>query len=366
MTDAKTLESALAAAKVENQALTDQLCQARADLRRLGIADQNRTLVSDINRLADLVGDFDLLSDTGTALWKGIEWRAIADALGFSQLFGQALEAGRTVTSAGLEGFSQLMERRPATLTEAHARAQSTILVELGRIGRERGDLWRIQVDPTEVLGGACYDAGATKLRAFEADPSPGYFGDGLPGPRPRAESECGWGTPLVLHLGTFPWIYSSRLGDVGPGARWSSSTSQPAIEGLHVVASLMEPATNLRQDARQVAAIYRHFATQTAPLVARLPAFQAGRASAGQLDQRGRFLHAHQGSLHVVALDGPRGRLAASAYNYILRRFASFFAVRRATLRALMTLPLEVQRQAASSADPCLRQHIEGVARAS
>jgi len=54
MTDAKTLESALAAAKVENQALTDQLCQARADLRRLGIADQNRTLI--YSALSGVVG----------------------------------------------------------------------------------------------------------------------------------------------------------------------------------------------------------------------------------------------------------------------------------------------------------------------
>jgi hypothetical protein len=138
-------------------------------------------------------------------------------------------------------------------------------------------------------------------------------------------------------------------------------AASQPALEGLHVVASLMEPATNLRQDARQVAAIYRHFATHTAPLVAALPSFQPGRAEAGRLYRRGRFLLAHQGSLHVAALDGPRGRLAASAYNYILRRFASFFAVRRATLRALATLPAEVQRRAATSADPCLRQQSRG-----
>ena len=162
-----------------------------------------------------------------------------------------------------------------------------------------------------------------------------------------------------------FPWVYSSRLGDIGPGARWASSASQPALEGLHVVASLLEPATNLRQDARQVAAIYRHFATHTAPLVAALPSFQPGRAEAGRLYRRGRFLLAHQGSLHVAGLDGPRGRLAASAYNYILRRFACFFAVRRAALRALIALPSDVQRIAESSTDPCLRQHVEEVARA-
>lgn len=44
MADA-SFEQALAAAKSENHALTDQLRQARSDLHRLGVADQNRVLV---------------------------------------------------------------------------------------------------------------------------------------------------------------------------------------------------------------------------------------------------------------------------------------------------------------------------------
>lgn len=39
------LEEALHAAKAEARTLADQLQQARADLHRLGIADQNRALV---------------------------------------------------------------------------------------------------------------------------------------------------------------------------------------------------------------------------------------------------------------------------------------------------------------------------------
>ena len=127
-----------------------------------------------------------------------------------------------------------------------------------------------------------------------------------------------------------------------------------------------MEPATNLRQDARQVVTIYRHFIAHTAPLVAALPIFEAGRPVAGRLYRRNRYLYVHQGSLHVAGLDGPRGRLAATAYNYILRRFAVFFAVRRAAVRALPGLATDVQRAARSSADPCLRQLAEEVARAS
>jgi hypothetical protein len=152
---------------------------------------------------------------------------------------------------------------------ESQARVQSAVIQAMTATGLERGELWRVTADPTTLATGACYAEGGRSLRAFYPDTAPGYFGDGWPGPPPRAESACGWQTPLVLHLGTFPVGLQLAPRGVGPGARWASSASQPALEGLHVVASLLEPATNLRQDARQVAAIYRHFATHTAPLVA-------------------------------------------------------------------------------------------------
>ncbi len=327
----------------------------------------------DIQALADLVPDFDLRSPMDVESWYPREWQAIADTLGFAQQLATAPRAMPTtpdrinaMTLVGLMAFEHALRAGRPGVPESQARVQSAVIQAMTAAGLERGELWRVTADPTTLATGACYAEGGRSLRAFYPDTAAGYFGDGWSGPPPRAESACGWTTPLVLHLGTFPWVYSTRLGDIGPGARWASSASQPALEGLHVVASLLEPATNLRQDARQVAAIYRHFSTHTAPLVAALPSFQPGRAEAGRLYRRGRFLLAHQGSLHVAALDGPRGRLAASAYNYILRRFASFFAVRRAALRALATLPFEVQRRAATSADPCLRQQAEGVARAS
>ena len=327
----------------------------------------------DIQAAAEMVPDFDLRSPMDVESWFGREWQAIADVNGFAQQLAAVPRAVPTtpdrvtaMTLAGLTAFEHALRVGRPGVPESQGRVQLAVIQAMTATGLERGELWRVTVDPTTLSTGACYAEGGRSLRAFYPDTAPGYFGDGWSGPPPRAESACGWQTPLVLHLGTFPWVYSSRLGDVGPGLRWASPASQPALEGLHVVTSLMEPATNLRQDARQVAAIYRHVAKHTAPLVAALPSFQPGQAEAGRLYRRGRFLLAHQGSLHVAALDGPRGRLAASAYNYILRRFACFFAVRRATLRALATLPAEVQRRAATSADPCLRQQAAEVARAS
>ncbi len=40
-----TIDQAMVALKTENQSLADQLRQARCDLHRLGVADQNRVLV---------------------------------------------------------------------------------------------------------------------------------------------------------------------------------------------------------------------------------------------------------------------------------------------------------------------------------
>jgi hypothetical protein len=168
-----------------------------------------------------------------------------------------------------------------------------------------------------------------------------------------------------VLHLGTFPWVYSTRLENVGPGMRWPSLGTNPALEGLQFAVSMLEPRSNLQQDARQVAAIVGHFVKHTAPLLTRLPVYQPGRAEPGRLYRHGGLLYVHQGSLHVAGLDGPRGRIAAPAYNYIVRRFAVFFAVRRATLRALPSLGSELQQLARGSDDPCLRQHVMEVARA-
>ena len=326
----------------------------------------------DIKALADLVGDFDLRSPMDVHAWYRVEWQALAEVLGFSQELEAILAPLRvardrvTATNqAGLAAFARWLRTQPAGVSASHARTQEAVLAQLVAAAQASGELWRVAADPTTLAAGACYDDGGQLRRAFYPDTAPGYFGNGWTGPPPRAESACGWTTPLVLHLGTFPWVYSTRIDGPAIGARWASGEYQPALTGMRAMASLLEPGGNLRQDARQVAAIYQHFALHTAPLVARLPVYQPGRAEAGKLYRRAGFLYVHQGSLHLAGLMGPRGRIAAPAYNYILRRFACFFAVRRAALRALIALPSDVQRIAESSTDPCLRQHVEEVARA-
>jgi hypothetical protein len=328
----------------------------------------------DIKSLADLVSDFDLRSPIDTRAWYTREWEAIAESLGFAQPLAAELTrqrgAGdwvRATGEAGVSAFGAALRQLRPGVTDRHADVQGRVIAQMITAGRARGELWRVSVDPTSLETGACYeDEGGSLSRAFYPDTAPGYFGDGWPGPPPRAESRCGWTTPLVLHFGTFPWVYSSRLDVTGPALRWSSRSALPAVEALRVMASALQPEANLRQDARQVVAIYRHFRAQTAPLVARLPTYRPGAAAVvGQLYRHAGFLYLHQGSLSLAGLDGPRGRLPATAYNHVLRRFAVFFAVRRATVRALTTWAPEMGRLVATSADPCLRAQVEGVARA-
>ena len=332
----------------------------------------------EIEQVANLVGDFSLRSRPDIGAWYAMQWKALAELLGFSQQLAALAPSARrgdnpigAAQEAGLAAFElSLRDARPG-VSDAQGQVQLAALTSLASAGRERGELWRVTADPTTLPMGACYRDGEhpqinPSLRAFYPDTAPGYFGDGWEGPRPRAASACGWQTPLVLHLGTFPWIYSTRLDGAGPGVRWVSSTTQPALEGLRAAVSLMDPVINLRQDARQVVAIFQNFAKHTAPLLARVPVFQPGRGEAGRLYRQNGFLYVHQGSLHVAGLDGPRGRISAPAYNHILRRFACFFAVRRATLRDLINMPGDVQRLTRSSSDPCLRAYAEEVVRAS
>ena len=267
-----------------------------------------------IKALADLAGDFDLRSSMDIMTWYRRQWLALADALGFAQQFAAMPTAIPTtddriaaMNAVGLAAFERSLHGRPAQSDE-HARVQSAALRQLASAAKSTGELWRVTADPTTLPAGACYPEGGRSLRAFYPDTAPGYFGDGWPGPPPRAESACGWTTPVVLHLGTFPWVYSTRLESIGPGMRWPTASANPVLEALQITTSLLEPRTNLQQDARQVAAIFQHFITHTTPLLDRVPD-PSGPADPGRLYRRGGLLHVHQGSLHIAGLDGVTGR---------------------------------------------------------
>jgi hypothetical protein len=202
--------------------------------------------------VADLVGDCDLRSSTEVSAWYRLEWQAMADVLGFAQQFAAALPARASsssvaaLTQAGLEAFAVTLRHGPKE-SDSQARTQSSVIQQLVTTGRERGELWRVTVDPSTLPTGACYVEGDQALRAFYPDTAPGYFGEGWQGPPPRAESACGWQTPLVLHLGTFPWVYSSRIDGAGPGAAVGLGEGAP---GSQRPAAGREPHGTVNQPA--------------------------------------------------------------------------------------------------------------------
>ena len=193
----------------------------------------------------------------------------------------------------------------------------------------------------------------STRARAFHADVAPSYFGDKYP----QKPSGCSY--PVVLSLGTFPWVYGNVLNREPPGLHWEAGRPwRPAALGMRMLAAMWEPEQNLAQDARLVVAQYQHFRRTTDELLKGLPVWTDDTVGGvGRLYRRRGFLHVHQGSAALVRLNGPRGALAPSAYNYIKRCFAAFFCARRAFVRAIERLPAEARDAFARNPDPCARQ---------
>ena len=126
----------------------------------------------------------------------------------------------------------------------------------------------------------------------------------------------------------------------------------------MRVCAGMWQPEQNLRQDARAVVFAYRYYRQATEPLLGRLPAWDARTAVPGELYRRGLLLHAEQSSLETQTLAGPLGPLSATAHNYIIRRYAAFFALRRSLLAGAGRLTPEQQQAIAHNPDPCLRPY--------
>ncbi|MCA9695260.1 MAG: hypothetical protein KC636_37120, partial [Myxococcales bacterium] len=136
------------------------------------------------------------------------------------------------------------------------------------------------------------------RARAFRAEAAPSYFGPGH-ATRPRG---CAY--PVQLSLGTYPWVYGNALDREAPGLAWEAGRPwRPAALAMRVMASLWaEPAVNLGQDARLVAAQYRHFRAAVNELLEGVPVWtDETRGVAGRLYRRAGLLYVHQGSAAIA-----------------------------------------------------------------
>ena len=330
----------------------------------------------EVAALAEVARDFDLLSSAERDAWTFHVWQQVAQVLGFEAALEEAVRAARRsrarlaeLHGAGLTSFAAWAGRLDGPPMILNSRAMLATVRQgsiqaMNAAGLRVANVWAVQADASALPGGACYPHQRLgeplgMRRAFEPDAGPGYFADAAAGPPPADESPCGWTAPVRLNLGTFPWVYGSQLGRHAPGLSWQTGEKyEPAAAAMRIAASMWTPLGNLRQDARVVAAQLRHFRRLIAPLFAEAPSLDVGGRPRppGPLHRCAGLLIAEHGSLELVGADGPRGRVAATAHNYVLQRFAVFFAMRRAVLRARAAWTPEMQRAASDNPDPGLR----------
>ena len=354
----------------------------------------------DLDAFADLAGDFDFLDSGERERWMIAQWMQMAQATGWAG----DLEATLTSLQRSRVGLDRLDEAALATFGRVFDRAQEDAAradrakvrqdVLLAIEQRQPANLWRVELDVGPLPGGACYGrmswrprppaalqglvpaagvqgqgrpasepAGEVVTlpeRAFSADAAPSYFWTPTP-TLVQHQLGCGWQTPIRLSLGTFPWVYGNRLHAQAPALGWRPSGAlRPAVVARRIAAALASPLGNLRQDARDVAGAWTQWRATTAPLLAALPPWPTtGPRSSGTTYRRGLLLVAEGLREDAAGLNGPRGFVSLAAFNFIQRRFAAFFTLRRALLRARSRLTPELKATLVQNPDPCVRQQL-------
>ncbi len=323
----------------------------------------------DIRALADSASDFDASSVEEASRWYRMQWTRVSKALHWSRAL-PALEGDvasmETIALASFERW--LLARQTAggmTASEARAQARSQAVNAIEQAFPRSRNAWRPDIPSRLLPGGACYDDGGPlsaeqqlvramggrpregSRRAFRADVAPSYFG-----PRHTTRPK-GCEYPVVLSLGTYPYVYGGVLGLEPPGLRWSAG---PSWRAMRVASRFWRPEYNLLQDARVVVLQYRHFIRTTEPFVQTVPASASSRSQVrAQLFRDGGRLRS-TGALSLTRVRAPRGDLSASAYNYCLDAFAAFFAARRSFLRSVTALSPVAARALATNPDTCMR----------
>lgn len=322
----------------------------------------------DIEALADVDGGIASVSTEALVEFTLRQWTDVADTLGFSAPLRVTLNALRGSKAGLLQAhggalatFDIWQRGRPRVLSSrlssaaraSRARVRQQVLQEASK---SASNLWALDANAATLPESACFERSGANVsgRAFADDSGANYFrAQRASGP----SAACGWEGPVLLSLGTFPWVYGAQLVRSPPGLDWDVSEAwSPAGAGMRVSASLWTPEGNLRQDARSVVFAYRYYLQAAESVLRNIPPHDARTAVPGQLYRRGLLLHAEQSSLELFTLTGPLGPLAANAHNYIIRRFAAFFALRRSLLGGRIRVSSEYAKMLASNPDPCVR----------
>lgn len=327
---------------------------------------------ADIEAVADLGGSFNNVTSSTIGNFVLRQWNDVAATLGFQhplEAVMGGLRSSRTgllgIHSAALATFEQWHRARPREASPVsvaerlgRARVRHEVLAQYTTARPDR--IWVLDEPAASLASGACFErTPGSRLsgRAFQSDVGPGYFHGNR---RTPAQGACAWEGPVYLSIGTFPWVFGDRLYRTPPGLDWEEAGQwSPGVTAMRLCSSLWQPEGNLAQDARVVVLAYRQFRQSVDAVVRGLPEYDARRTLAGQLHRRGLMLDVHQASLELQTIQGPAGPLNASAHNYIMRRFAAFFALRRALLSAAQQLTPDQLRILAQNPDPCVRPFV-------
>lgn len=308
----------------------------------------------EIVTLADLAGSFDPASKTSTDTWWVGEWEKVARRLGWSQTLEKAVVAAKQsqgdivgLRSAPHNAFNQWFSAREAVfIGDWDDSLVARVRHEAVLAFRNRPNTWMAVAPSWDTPYGAC----ASGVRAFASTQRPSYFRAGE-GATPRGPG-CVWEGQVRLCFGAFPYV-SGRMGVVADGLTWTGVKNwRPAQEAMRICSEFWEPAGNARQDAREVVKHWAEFRTATASVVDGLPETPT---SPGAPYRMGLRVAVHLGSEESLVFPGPRGPLAASAYNYVVERYAAFFACRRSILENFSSLSGAVQNSLRANPDPCV-----------
>lgn len=315
----------------------------------------------EIVMLADLAGRFDAADKDSTEGWWLDQWSRVARRLGWSQSLDAKVSLAKQtgggfigVRNAPLAAFREWHKDRPPVMVGPwDSTTLSRVRHECVQTIRNTPNVWMAETPAYALPFRAC----ANKQRAFAATESPSYFRRGE-GVTPRGP-DCEWEGAVRISFGTWPYV-TGRLGRVADGLTWLSSDEwTPAVLAMQTCSELWEPAGNANQDARLVVQHWAEFRSATAALIDAMP---EEPRRAGDPYRLGYRVAVHLGSEDATVLVGPRGPLSVGAYNYVVERFAAFFACRRSILESFTALPANVQQLLRSNPDPCLEPFLAPV----
>lgn len=312
----------------------------------------------DAPALSAISGSFDPTNDVDALTWWLGQWERIAERMGWRSDFVAAVtEANEspdtTLRSAPLVGFQRWHKARSESLAVAGpwnrnelGRAQYAVVRSL----REQPGIWRLSAASFSLPGGAC----TGRFRVLPSAARPTYFDEGLPDATPRGS--CEWSGEVRVYFGTWPW-FAGRLEPVADGLTWPwRARNSAASLALKTAGQCFEPQFNATVDARDVQAHWQRFTDLTAPVLASLP---TTGAIPGALYRDGYRIRAHLGSTRSRYLNGPRGPISLDAYNFVVERFAAFWACREAIIRNAHRLP-KIRSTLAKNPDPCVHRTIK------